>query len=82
VSLTSWHIPRLFILEKYNIHNSRLRRLQHLLVDLILHLNGHGSGSSPKQLKTDAAPHCICDGCPGTAAVFQIVSPTTKLPEP
>jgi hypothetical protein len=60
----------------------RLRRLQHLPVDLILHLNKHGSGSSSKQLKTDAAPHCICDGCPGTAAVLQIVSPTTKLPEP
>jgi len=44
----------------------RLRRLQHLLVDLVLLLDeGRVASGQHKQLKVDAAHECRCDKCPG-----------------
>ncbi|KAE9362689.1 hypothetical protein N431DRAFT_433678 [Stipitochalara longipes BDJ] len=60
----------------------RLRRLQHLLVDFVIHLDQHIVSSS-RVMKVDTAPQCRCDNCPGIiAAESQFVSPTAKLPEP
>lgn len=56
----------------------RLRRLQHLLIDLVLLLDFDRATNGPnKQLKVEAAAYeCKCENCPGV-----IVShPTEKLP--
>ncbi|QSZ32439.1 hypothetical protein DSL72_002013 [Monilinia vaccinii-corymbosi] len=56
----------------------RLRRLQHLLIDLFLLLDSHRvtRGPSP-QLKVDAAAYeCKCENCPGVLAL----PPTGKSP--
>lgn len=59
----------------------RLRRLQHLLVDLILLLDADYATQGPyKQLKVDAAHECKCDKCPGVK--LREVAPPSKLPEP
>jgi hypothetical protein len=63
----------------------RLRRLQHLLVDLVLLLDEDRVASGQnKQLKVDAAHECRCDTCPGViVAGSHSVPPTSKkLPEP
>ena len=59
----------------------RLRRLQHVLVDLGLHLDQRGWESNKFQMKVKAAPQCKCDGCPGTTPQSQFVSPTTRVAE-
>ncbi|KAE9364929.1 hypothetical protein N431DRAFT_430541 [Stipitochalara longipes BDJ] len=66
------------------VSNYRLRRLQHLLVDLILLLDAERLASAQnKQLKVDAAHDCRCDKCPGVPVVEPAsVSPSSKLPEP
>lgn len=62
----------------------RLRRLQHLLIDLVLLLDQDQVATSQnRQLKVDAAHECSCEKCPGIAMVEEVaISPTTKLPEP
>lgn len=61
--------------------NYRLRRLQHLLIDLVLLLDQDRVASGQnKQLKVDAANECRCNNCPG--AVVTETKPTSKLPEP
>jgi len=62
----------------------RLRRLQHLLIDLVLLLDpDRASSGQYKQLKVDAAHECKCEKCPGViVAGSHSVSPTSKLPEP
>jgi hypothetical protein len=62
----------------------RLRRLQHLLIDLVLLLDQERVASGGyKQLKVDAAHECRCDKCPGAIVEkSHSVSPTSKLPEP
>lgn len=64
--------------------NYRLRRLQHLLVDLILLLDKDGVATEKhKQTKVDPANGCICNNCPGVKSTeVEIVSPISKLPEP
>lgn len=68
------------------VANYRLRRLQHLLIDLVLLLDQDRVATGQyKQLKVDAAHECKCDGCPGAAIEFiesHSVSPNKKLPEP
>lgn len=56
----------------------RLRRLQHLLIDLVLLLDVHRETSQPnKQLKVAAAAYeCKCENCPGII----VPHPTDKLP--
>ena len=63
---------------------NRLRRLQHLLIDLVLLLDQDRVASGQnKQLKVDAAHECKCDKCPGAViAESHSVSPVSKLPEP
>ncbi|ESZ94396.1 hypothetical protein SBOR_5189 [Sclerotinia borealis F-4128] len=62
---------------KDHVATFRLRRLQHLLIDLVLLLDFHRATSGPnKQLKVDAAAYeCKCDNCPGTT----VAPPTEKL---
>ena len=62
----------------------RLRRLQHLLIDLVLLLDQDRVATTGNtQLKVDAAHDCVCSGCPGAVAIEQVVvKPTEKLPEP
>ncbi|KAB8298655.1 hypothetical protein EYC80_000833 [Monilinia laxa] len=57
----------------------RLRRLQHLLIDLVLLLDVHRATSDPnKKMKVDAAAYeCKCDNCPGVLVSHH---PTEKLP--
>jgi len=63
------------------VANYRLRRLQHLLIDLVLLLDPEYATSGPnKQLKVDAALECKCDKCPGEK-LKEVVAPS-KLPEP
>lgn len=60
----------------------RLRRLQHLLVDLVLLLDSDRMTTGQyKQLKVDAAHDCRCDKCPGVvvAKAPTVVSVTPKL---
>ncbi|KAJ8067923.1 hypothetical protein OCU04_003508 [Sclerotinia nivalis] len=55
----------------------RLRRLQHLMIDLVVLLEFHRVTSEPnKQSKVDAAPECKCENCPGAL----VAHPTEKLP--
>ncbi|KAF7956273.1 hypothetical protein EAE96_005193 [Botrytis aclada] len=56
----------------------RLRRLQHLLIDLVLLLEFHRATNGPNpQLKVDAAAYeCKCENCPGAL----VRHPTEKLP--
>ncbi|KAG4443332.1 hypothetical protein IFR05_001201 [Cadophora sp. M221] len=67
-----------------SVANYRLRRLQHLLIDLVLLLDMDRVASGQnKQLKVDAAHDCRCDKCPGvTIVAASSVSPSSKLPEP
>jgi hypothetical protein len=67
-----------------SVANYRLRRLQHLLIDLVLLLDQDRVASGQyTQLKVDAAHDCRCNQCPGVSVVETItVSPTSKLPEP
>jgi len=67
-----------------SVANYRLRRLQHLLVDLVMLLDADRlSSGQNKQLKVDAAHDCSCDQCPGAPVVeVSSVSPASKLPEP
>jgi len=67
-----------------SVANYRLRRLQHLLVDLVLLLDEDRLASGQnKQLKVDAAHSCRCDNCPGiVVAESPSVLPSSKLPEP
>jgi hypothetical protein len=67
-----------------SVANYRLRRLQHLLVDLVLLLDEDRIASGQnKQLKVDAAHSCRCDKCPGVIVTESpSVSPISKLPEP
>ncbi|KAH6662314.1 hypothetical protein B0J14DRAFT_610791 [Halenospora varia] len=62
----------------------RLRRLQHLLIDLVLLLDQDRVASGQnKQLKVNAANECRCDGCPGVIVeASNSDPPTSKLPEP
>ena len=66
------------------VSNYRLRRLQHLLVDLVMLLDEDRlSSGQNKQLKVDAAHDCRCEKCPGAPpAEASSVSPASKLPEP
>jgi len=65
-----------------SVANYRLRRLQHLLVDLVLLLDKDRVASGQnKQLKVDAAHECRCENCPG-AIVPESHSAASKLPEP
>ncbi|KAH8810892.1 hypothetical protein F5884DRAFT_262239 [Xylogone sp. PMI_703] len=58
----------------------RLRRLQHLLVDLVLLLDQERMSTGQyKQMKVDAAHECKCEKCPGIVTPPQVTS-TTKLP--
>jgi len=61
----------------------RLRRLQHLMIDLVLLLDQERveSGGN-KQLKVDAAHGCRCDKCPGVIVTESPVAMSSKLPEP
>jgi hypothetical protein len=69
--------------EGNSVANYRLRRLQHLLIDLVLLLDEDRIASSEnKQLKVDAAHECRCDKCPGVITASPSVSPVSKLPEP
>ncbi|KAF7877361.1 hypothetical protein EAF04_001043 [Stromatinia cepivora] len=55
----------------------RLRRLQHLMIDLVVLLEFHRATSEPnKQSKVDAAPECKCENCPGSL----VVHTNEKLP--
>ncbi|CAD6449055.1 511b7491-01e6-47af-8323-e6683eee87cd [Sclerotinia trifoliorum] len=55
----------------------RLRRLQHLMIDLVTLLEFHRATNEPdKQMKVDAAPECKCDNCPGP----RVANPDEKLP--
>jgi hypothetical protein len=67
-----------------SVATNRLRRLQHLLIDLVLLLDqDRVTSGQNKQLKVDAAHECRCDKCPGvTVAESHSVSPISKLPEP
>jgi hypothetical protein len=67
-----------------HLANYRLRRLQHLLVDLVLLLDAQQlETAGNKRFKVDAAHDCSCDKCPGvTVAETTSVSPPSKLPEP
>ncbi|KAH8650638.1 hypothetical protein BGZ60DRAFT_421473 [Tricladium varicosporioides] len=60
----------------------RLRRLQHLLADLILLLDEDRLKLGPnKQIKVNAATDCRCEGCPGViVAPSDSDSPSTKVP--
>jgi hypothetical protein len=67
----------------------RLRRLQHLLIDLVLLLDPERLAPKPgrpKTWKVDAAHECKCVNCPGmlvSEKVTQVsVPPDSKLPEP
>jgi hypothetical protein len=67
-----------------NVPTYRLRRLQHLLIDLVVLLDvDHVALGQGKQSKVDAAHECRCNGC---ASVIAPKSPpvprNTKLPEP
>jgi len=66
------------------VATNRLRRLQHLLIDLVLLLDQDRITSGQnKQLKVDAAHECKCEKCPGViVAKPPSVSPLSKLPEP
>ncbi|APA15759.1 hypothetical protein sscle_15g105290 [Sclerotinia sclerotiorum 1980 UF-70] len=56
---------------------NRLRRLQHLMIDLVDLLEFHRATSGPvKQMKVPAAPGCKCENCPGSARA----DPDEKLP--
>ena len=67
-----------------SVANYRLRRLQHLLIDLVLLLDEDRVAlGQNKQLKVDAAHDCKCDKCPGViVAESPSVSQISKLPEP
>jgi len=68
--------------ENNPVASYRLRRLQHLLVDLILHLGDHIIKSAGnKQLKVDfhGVTDCRCNNCPG-AVTTQPAQPGSKLP--
>jgi hypothetical protein len=67
-----------------SVANYRLRRLQHLLVDLVLLLDEDQIQMvGNTQLKVDAAHSCGCDKCPGGIVTNSpSVSPISKLPEP
>jgi hypothetical protein len=66
-----------------SVANYRLRRLQHLLIDLVLLLDEDRVASGQnKQLKVDAAHDCRCANCPGVVIKESPVSPISKLPEP
>lgn len=72
-------------LRGHAVATNRLRRLQHLLIDLVLLLDtDHLMLGQNKQLKVDSAHECRCDNCPGATVDIQSTSPTskTKLPEP
>jgi hypothetical protein len=61
----------------------RLRRLQHLLIDLVLLLDQERVESAGnKQVKVDAAHECMCDKCPGIIVTQSPVPMFSKLPEP
>lgn len=63
----------------------RLRRLQHLLIDLVLLLDPDRAESEKhKQLKVDAANQCECNKCPGRVIVAKSssMSPSASPPEP
>ncbi|KAF4627081.1 hypothetical protein G7Y89_g11080 [Cudoniella acicularis] len=66
------------------VANHRLRRLQHLLIDLVLLLDQERVAlGQNKQLKVDAAHECRCYSCPGAVVVeAHVVSQASKLPEP
>jgi hypothetical protein len=64
--------------------SNRLRRLQHLLVDLVLLLDKDLISEDPdKKWKVDAARGCRCADCPvDLAVVSHPASKPEKLPEP
>ena len=64
--------------------NYRLRRLQHLLVDLILLLDANRMTSGlNKKWRVDGAHDCSCDKCSSVTLVeSHSATPSTKLPEP
>ncbi|KAG0652179.1 hypothetical protein D0Z07_0873 [Hyphodiscus hymeniophilus] len=63
-----------------NVATFRLRRLQHLLIDLVLLLDQDGVALSPATaMKVDAARKCECFKCPSRMAPS---SQTSKPPEP
>lgn len=63
--------------------NYRLRRLQHLLMDLVLLLGpDRVEAGQNKQVKVAAAPECKCDKCPGIVVAKPPSSPPTPKKEP
>ena len=67
-----------------SVANYRLRRLQHLLVDLILLLGANRMTSGlNKKWRVDGAHDCSCDKCSSVTLVeSHSATPSTKLPEP
>lgn len=67
--------------EGNNLANNRLRRIQHLLVDLTILLYPHQVDG--RQLKVEAANDCRCNKCPGVMiAESPSIARTSHLPEP
>jgi hypothetical protein len=68
-----------------SVASYRLRRIQHLLVDLVMLLDAERlkSEDPTRKTKVDAAHECKCDKCPGDlVAESHSMSPPSKLPEP
>lgn len=74
------------IVEAEKSHNTvatfRLRRLQHLLIDMVLLLGSDRIKSEGRvNLKVPAAHDCVCEGCPSKLVVeSRLEGPTSKLP--
>lgn len=74
------------IVEAEKSHNPvatfRLRRLQHLLIDMVLLLGSDRIKSEGRvNLKVPAAHDCVCEGCPSKLVVeSRLEGPTSKLP--
>jgi hypothetical protein len=63
--------------------NNRLRRVQHLLVDLVLLLDEERlSAAGNTRLKVNAANECKCTSCPGVVAKPPSAPQFSKSPEP